>query len=168
MRGDNSRRSFVEQGMRCVLIPVGQKHLLLPNAAVAEIFSFREPKVRVDAPRWLLGMLDWRGLNIPVITWERLVEKQEPAWKSQRMYIAILNTLNKNPAVTHIGLLSIGVSRLIRIRADVLTEDNDETLVSPLIKSAIHVSSSMASNITKLPAWIPDLDELEKVMCSLT
>jgi chemosensory pili system protein ChpC len=84
------------------------------------------------------------------------------------MYIAILNTLNKNPAVTHIGLLSIGVSRLIRIRADILTEDNDETLVSPLIKSAIHVSSSMASNITKLPAWIPDLDELEKVMCSLT
>lgn len=167
MKGDISRRSFVEPGMRGVLIAAGSKHLLLPNVAVAEIISFREPQPRLGVPEWLLGILDWRGLHIPVITWERLVEKNEPAWNSQRMYIAILNTLNKNPAVTHIGLLSIGASRLTRIRAEILTPDTNETLTSPLITATVSVTSVLTDTIIQLPAWIPNLDELEQVVARL-
>jgi chemosensory pili system protein ChpC len=107
----------------------------------------------------LLGILDWRGLNIPVITWERLVEKSEPAWKTQRMYIVILNTLNKNPAVSHIGLLSVGISRLTRIRADILEEDQEAAINSPLIKSSVKVTNATA-DLLSIRAWIPDLDQL--------
>lgn len=162
------RSLFSEQGLRGVLIPAGHKHILLPNAAVAEIIVFREPTPKAGMPNWLLGFIDWRGLKTPVIAWERLVEKREPAWKTQRTYIAVLNTLNGNPAVTHIGLLSIGVSRLTRIRAEIVAEDKNETLTSPLIKAAVTITSTIADSIMRLPSWIPDLDELEQQVAMLS
>lgn len=152
-------KGFSEQGIRGVLIPAGQRYILLPNAAVAEIIVFKNPTPSPGAPAWLLGRLDWRGLNIPIISWERLVEGLQPNWGEQRIRIAVLNTLNGNPAVTHIGLLSVGLTRLTRIRADILHEDKTSTLSSNLIKASV--------SITGLPAWIPDLDELERKILTI-
>jgi len=147
-------RVFSAQEIRGVLLPVGRHYLLLPNAAVAEVIAFEEPKTQPGAPDWLLGQLAWRGRTIPVVSWERAVEESEPDWEARRVRIVVLNTLNGNSALPHIGILSVGIARLARIRADVLAEDPTEETASPLVKASVF--------ITGLPAWIPDLDELER------
>ena len=73
-------RVYNAQDMRGVLVPVGKHHLLLPNAAVAEVLGFEEPAPENDAPDWLLGRIDWRGWRIPVISWERALEGCDPDW----------------------------------------------------------------------------------------
>jgi chemosensory pili system protein ChpC len=140
--------------IRGVLLPVGERYLLLPNAAVAEMIVFQEPEPREGMPDWLLGWIEWRGRQIPVMSWERAVEGREPDWDARRVRIAVLNTLNGNPAVPHIGLLSAGVARLARIRPDTLEEGLASDVTSPLVIASVI--------ITEVPAWIPNLDELER------
>jgi chemosensory pili system protein ChpC len=147
------------QEIRGVLVPVGSRHLLLPNAAVAEVIGFEDPQPQDNAPDWLLGRIDWRGRRIPVISWERAVEGNEPDWSASRVRIVLLNTLNGNPALTHIGVLSVGIARLARIRADTLSEEPMGEVASPLVRASVI--------ITGVPAWIPDLDELERWVVSI-
>jgi chemosensory pili system protein ChpC len=132
---------------------------LLPNTAVAEVIGFKDPQPRDDAPDWLLGRIDWRGRRIPVISWERAVEESEPDWSASRVRIVVLNTPNGNPALTHIGVLSVGIARLARIRVDTLTEEPMDEKASPLVRASVI--------ITGVPAWIPDLDELERWVVSI-
>jgi len=152
-------RAFSAQEIRGVLLPVGISHLLLPNAAVAEVITFQEPEPQDGAPDWLLGWITWRGRHIPVISWERAVEGGEPDWGARRVRIVVLNTLNGNPDLPHIGVLSVGVARLARIRADTLAEDPTGRGASPLVKASVI--------ITGLAASIPDLDELERWVVSV-
>ena len=142
--------------MRGVLLPVGSRFLLLPNSAMAEVIGYREPKADATAPGWWLGWIEWRGLRVPVVSFEQAMGRQEVERGSQRAHIAILNTLNGNAALPYIGVYTLGISRLTRITADNLTEDTSGTLASPLALEAIRVNEQ--------PAWIPDMDKLEQMV----
>jgi chemosensory pili system protein ChpC len=145
--------------IRGVLLPAGSRPLLLPNAAVAEVIGFQEPDPAEGAPDWLLGRIDWRGRRVPVVSWERAVDGGEPDWDARRVRIAVLNTMNGNPQVPHIGLLSVGVARLARISAESLAEDPEGRVESPWVLESV--------TIAEQPAWIPDLDELERQVVAL-
>ncbi|KOR27894.1 hypothetical protein TI04_12300 [Achromatium sp. WMS2] len=158
----SAKELFSAVGIRGVLIPAGRRSILLPNVAVAEIISFKSqtpPTPKEDAPKWLLGHINWRSVNLPIISWERLVENREPNWQEPRIRIAVLNTINGNRNLTHIGLLSAGITRLIKIRPEILEEDTNFPIKSPLIKAAATIAGT--------EVWIPDLDQLEKQLLTL-
>jgi chemosensory pili system protein ChpC len=142
--------------MRGVLLPVGRRFLLLPNSAVAEVIGYREPEIDGPAPEWWLGWIEWRGLRVPVVSYGQVVGDQEEPSSSQRARIAILNTLNGNKSLPYIGIYTLGISRLARIAADTLAEDDSEDSQSPLILESIVVN--------EFPAWIPDMDKLEEMV----
>jgi chemosensory pili system protein ChpC len=54
------------------VVPLQKSKILIPNATVAEIIPY-EPLQRVpDTPDWFLGFLDWRGVQVPVASFEML------------------------------------------------------------------------------------------------
>lgn len=54
--------------LACVLVPLADRHLLLPNVTIAEVVRMQRVQ-RVDsAPPWLVGMTSWRGKVIPVLS----------------------------------------------------------------------------------------------------
>ena len=65
-----SAKDLVE--MTCVMIPLQETNLLLPNICVAEILPWRRVSSIEEAPKWCLGMLEWRGEVIPVVRFERM------------------------------------------------------------------------------------------------
>ena len=153
-------RIFDSGDIRGVLLPVGSRFLLLPNSSVAEVIGYREPKADAATSDWLLGWIEWRGLRVPVVSFEQVMGHQELVRGSQRVRIAILNTLNGNAALPYIGVYTPGISRLTRITASNLDEDTSEAPVSPLILEAIRIDEQ--------PAWIPDMDELEQMVLAAT
>jgi len=142
--------------IRGVLLPVGSRFLLLPNSSVAEVIGYREPEADASAPDWWLGKIEWRGLRVPVISYEQAMGRQDAERGSQRARIAILNTLNGNPILPYIGVYTLGISRLTRIAADNLAEDSAGALASPLVLEAVRINEQ--------PAWIPDMDKLEEMV----
>jgi len=52
----------------CVLIPVRDQTLLLPNVAIAEIVDY-DLETDNSERRWFLGRIQWRGVSLPVLSW---------------------------------------------------------------------------------------------------
>ena len=85
-----------------------EKSILLPTAAVAEVMPFEKAEIVSEMPKWLLGILNWRGIHIPLV----LLEKVESplAWngtpslsqtpEERAVHIAIINRLDKIPEET--------------------------------------------------------------------
>jgi len=142
--------------IRGVFLPVADRQILLPNAAVAELIGYQEPEEDPAAPDWFLGHIPWRGKRIPLVSLERAVGRPDAVSQSKRVRIAVLNTLNGNADLPYIGLLSTGVARLARINAKTLAQDPEDDLESPLVLESVRVD--------EVRAWIPDLDELEKLV----
>ena len=69
----------VQSDIRGVLIQVAGARLLLPNATIAEVLSFADPDAIDNAPDWLLGRIRWRGWQLPLVAFSRLVTVSEAA-----------------------------------------------------------------------------------------
>src|SRR5690606_36737442 len=58
------------QSLSCVMIPVSDRQLLLPNVSIAEVVDFNSTDAGVYTPEVLVGFLDWRGLNLPEVSYD--------------------------------------------------------------------------------------------------
>lgn len=140
--------------VRSVLIPLGDRQLLLPNAVVAEIMGYQPPDPIEGAPDWLLGNMAWRGIMIPVVSFEAM-QDGEVVTPGHRGRIAIMNALNSHPRLSHYGLVVQAIPSLARVSVDnVLPARDAETMSVPLIRQAVELDLS--------PVYIPDLDAIEQ------
>lgn len=77
--------------IRCLLVPVGggQSQLLIPSAVVAEVTNYKVPEKKLgNSPKWLLGLIEWRGQHVPVISIEDILAHAPlPPTNDQRLVI---------------------------------------------------------------------------------
>ncbi|RLW54683.1 MAG: hypothetical protein B6D76_06245, partial [gamma proteobacterium symbiont of Stewartia floridana] len=150
----------VVKEVRSVLIPLHERQILLPNATVAEVMGYQQPEYAGDElPEWFLGHLAWRGVMIPVVSYEGLLGEPvvEPGYRGR---ILILNALGDHERISHIGMAVHAIPSLVRVSADNVVPVNpqlDEP--QPLIRQ--HVELDMS------PAVIPDMDEIERQVLSV-
>lgn len=136
-----------------LLVPVHDRHLVVPNVTVAEIIPWRDPEpMASEAPQWLLGMLDWRQLSVPLISFEAI--NQEPAAKAVTgRRIAILNDVIGAPDLPFFGVVTTGVPRLLRVLADEIGADPEAT-TGPAETARVLVAGERGS--------IPDIEHIER------
>ena len=146
--------SQIQDKVRSLLIPVHGGTLLLPNVAVAEVVDYRTPQPTEDGPPWLLGFMDWRGLDVPLISFEVVRGDGNPEVDSHAR-VAVVNTI-KGGEVAFYALLTTGIPRLVRVaEEDVMPADTEESL-APGEAARVLVNGA--------PAVIPDLDTLESLV----
>jgi chemosensory pili system protein ChpC len=104
----------------------------------------------------MLGDISWRGRRIPVVSFELAAGAEAQDGARHRARIAVLNTPSGNEAAPYIGVLTLGISRLVRITAENLAADDEAEVISPLVHEA--------ASINKQPVWIPNLDALEQLV----
>ncbi len=141
--------------IRGVLLPLHEAQLLLPNASVSEVVGLDELREVPDMPNWFLGIQLWRGQEIPVISFEELVEVPsiEPGTRSR---VAVCNTLGGNPRRPFIGLLLTSMPRLVRITEDVVAPQGNEQELGEAVKRQVVINGENA--------WIPDMNSVEWVV----
>ncbi|MCG7908748.1 MAG: chemotaxis protein CheW [Candidatus Thiodiazotropha taylori] len=150
----------VVKEVRSVLIPLHERQILLPNATVAEVMGYQQPEYAGDElPEWFLGHLAWRGVMIPVVSYEGLLGEPvvEPGYRGR---ILILNALGDHERISHIGMAVHAIPSLVRVSADnVVPVNPQQDEPQPLIRQ--HVELDMS------PAVIPDMDEIERQVLSV-
>ncbi len=152
-------RNAVVKEVRSVLIPLGNRQLLLPNAVVAEVMGYQTPDPVADAPDWFLGNIAWRGIMVPVISFEAM-QGGDVITPGHRGRIAIMNTLSSHAHFSHFGLVVQAIPSLVRVSADnVLPVMPGDEGGDPLIRQAVELDMS--------PAFVPDLDEIEQRLHSV-
>jgi len=135
------------------LIPLQKSNLLLPNAAVAEIIPY-EPLRRVpDTPDWFLGFLAWRGVQVPVASFEMLTVKRASfsLVSVASANLVILRALGGADDFSYFAVVAQMLPQLERVAADQLFETDEPIARTELVK--VRLGNDLVS--------IPDLDFIE-------
>lgn len=103
--------------IRGVLISIGGQRLLLPNATVAEIISYRdaEQAAAEGSPAWLLGEITWRQRKVPLLSLERLFGDGSDEYTYLRGRIVVCYSLLDDGERPYLGVISDGIPRLVRV-----------------------------------------------------
>ena len=144
--------------IRCVLVPVSNLRLLLPNATVAEVITYTKPEPVNDAPEWLLGRIAWRGWRVPLVSFAAL-SKSEAGDSEASVRVAVLKALGGNPKLPFVAMLTQGFPRLTTLNAELIIPTHDGTALPPGVRAQVLVRDDVA--------MIPDLEWLEAELLSL-
>ena len=144
--------------IRCVLVPVGNLRLLLPNATIAEVITQSTPEPVAGAPGWLLGRIAWRGWRVPLVSFTELAGAEEgDAELSVR--VAVLKALGGNPKLPFIAVLTQGFPRLTTLNAELIIPTHDGKPLPPGVRAHVLVLDDVE--------MIPDLEWIEATLLDL-
>ena len=101
--------------IRCMQLPLTGFQVLVPNSAVAEIIAYTQPEKK--GSEWLDGMVFWRGVTIPVVSLEKMCQKDsvEPGSRSR---IAVIYNVEKDPALPYVGIILQDIPRAYLAEVD--------------------------------------------------
>jgi chemosensory pili system protein ChpC len=133
-----------------LLMPLADRMLLMPNVAVAELIPYRAPQAVQGMPAWFLGLVQWRDLSLPLLSFEAASSGQaQPVSNTAR--VAVLNAVGGRNHVKFIALLVQGIPHSIKVDASLARAD---VALAPLELDAV--------NLGDVQARIPDLVGLEQ------
>jgi len=122
----------VSTSVRCMLLPLNNLNLLVPNSAVAEIIGYSAPRQLPDSSDWLRGVVLWRGVYIPVVSVERLCGL-DTAEVRPRARIAIIYNPDKDEELPYLGIHIQDIPRAYLAEAETTISGGDEGLSEYLI-----------------------------------
>ena len=149
-------QQFVGNEVPCLIIPVDNGQLVLPTVTVAEMIPYRQPQRHAgqDAPTWFLGRLPWRGLTVPLLSFEAINGLDAPAIQASSQ-ISIFNNTGVNAQLPFLAIPTTGIPHLSRITPESIKATETET----------RPYETMHVNIDGGVAVIPDISSLERA-CS--
>jgi len=138
--------------IRCMLIPLHEGRLLLPNAAVAEVIGYRDPDPVANGADWLQGRVSWRQRDLPVVDFERMLGRPDLGG-GIRQRIAVCYALSPDADRPMLGIVAQGIPRLLRVsRQAIESADAGEPGESPV---------RMTLSVGGESLLVPDLDYLQ-------
>ncbi len=149
-----AQQQQLKQQLHAQVIPVGGGDVILPNTSIAEIIPYMAPKKLTNAPSWFLGLLAWRGLQIPLISIEAATGgKAVNAAKTSR--IAVINAINNDSKFHFFAFLTQGIPHLAKITRDALVSaPPGEKSQNVLANASLAGDRVMVPDIEKLGALI--------------
>ncbi len=143
-----------DASIRSLLLTTAAGHLLLPKTVVAEILPYAAPaRPPQPCPQWLLGSVDWRGHGIPLICIGRLLDAPL-ATAAEPVCNVVLKALGRQPAFTGYAIAVGTMPRSIKVR--------ERSLAVGQEPAGWHPAMSCRLRVLDEPAWVPNLDYLER------
>lgn len=135
----------------CMLIPLQNQYLLLPNSTIAEVIPMPQLSPVDNKPDYWIGQCNWHSRQLPVINLEALIQGDDTDISNANK-LCILHGISDNSTLPVYSLPCFGVPQLIHL--------NESTLLQ-----AKHAEESDFL-LYELPignnlAYIPNLDTIE-------
>ena len=146
---------MADNEIRTILAPLTDGYVMLPNSAVGEILTFTSPEPFKQGPPWLLGEIAWRGWQVPVINYERMLKDNGVTPITAKTRVLIIKTLGESTQVNYIGLVIQGLPRLKKVSAGTLVEKQIDDLPDTVFSKV---------TIDDLQAVIPELGDLTRTI----
>ncbi|MFB2703949.1 MULTISPECIES: chemotaxis protein CheW [Marinobacter] len=142
------------QSLSCVMIPVSDRQLLLPNVSIAEVVDFNSTDAGASTPEWLVGFLDWRGLTLPVISYDAANGGTLTVPGDNRGRIIVLNTIgDSHQQAPFMALVTQGIPSQARLVKEQVRKLDGEAGPADLMQVEVDGEA----------AWIPNLEYLESL-----
>ena len=139
-----------------LLIPLAEDRLIVPRACVAEVVRFTAPEKEAGAHDWMMGVVNWSGRQLPVLSFEGALGKEKPAATGRTRIVVFYGSSGKLKS-GFFGVLTQGFPQLVRLNEDVLQLHTTEGWPqdAPVL--------CRVKMINEFPL-IPDLEKLEAML----
>lgn len=143
-----------------LMVPLENEQLLVPRGCVAEVIGYQTPQEMTGAPPWHLGVINWNGRKVPLVSFEGCCG-QNVAAPTQRSRVVVLNAVTGDVDAGYLALLSQGFPQLVRVSPEFVKLDAARTFAegSP-VACQVHL-------LNESPL-VPDLDRLEAMVAAET
>ena len=138
----------------CLMLPMGEHQMLAPTVSIAEIVSYQKPSATKDAPHWLLGRVEWRKQQLPLLSLDVLRGEMQPELTS-RSRLAVFNNTGVSEDLPFFAVVTQGIPRLTRVLEDSLSEITDQRRL-PFERMRVQVEGEVCS--------IPDVAAMEQLI----
>jgi len=139
----------------CMLIPLQQRYLLIPNTAIAEVIPMPKISSSEEQASYCLGQYQWNNEQITILDLEDLVEDKEGHSEGANK-LCIIHSINKDNKLHAYALPCHGAPQLIHLNENGLRLVEDEIESSKFLHCRTHVGNKIA--------YIPNLDKLEELV----
>lgn len=102
----------------CLVVNTGQSSLLLPMPAVAEVIHHQSARSGDKLPHWVVGWVDWRHLNIPLIDFTAMQQNQPARSAGSNTRILVLNSFCEGHSHKYYAIVCQGFPHTLQIEAD--------------------------------------------------
>ncbi len=103
-----------DEELYCLLVPLADQRLVIPRSCVAEVIGYVTPSDPADGPPWYLGIVNWNGRYVPLVSFEGCCgNKVLPA--SSRARIVILHAVSPQVESGYFAILAQGYPQLVRV-----------------------------------------------------
>lgn len=141
--------------VHCMLIPMDQDYLLLPNTTIAEVIPMPNLIAGQTESPDILGFYHWRDNVLPVIALSKLINGNTVSSEHPRQAhkLCIINGVHAAANLSLYAAPCNGVPQLITLNESAL-RPVDDMQANPWVYSQLKMGNKVA--------YIPNLDALEK------
>jgi chemosensory pili system protein ChpC len=137
--------------VRSQLIPLEGMRLVLPNTSIAEVVTQQTIEEIDNAPAWVMGSITWRGIKIPLLSYEAAVGL-EAAKYSKGARVVVINATTHSDTLAFYAFIAQGIPRLMALNESAIIDAPDQEDTPFVLRHTL---------IDANPAIIPDLGKLE-------
>ncbi len=141
--------------LRAQLIYLSRSTLLLPNMAVAEVTRFDGLEPLASAPLWVHGLIQWRGLSLPLIDIDALITGDN-AVLNKNPRIVVLNSISDDSEIAFVAVAAAGNPHLMKLLENVI----DNELAEEHSSRYIHAQYPLG----KKNVLVPNLRAIEEAL----
>ena len=146
---------MADERVKCLVLSVSGPSILVPNAAVAELITQNSVTPVEGAPDWFLGRGSWRGLDIPLIAFDRLCGEREDAPPTSGRFVVLFG-LEREGAPAFYGVRIDRLPRSETVNRENLTPAEEAQHPSEVV--------AMRAQVSDRECLIPDFDALGRAL----
>ena len=148
--------------IKCVILTLRKENVIIPNALVAEIISVKEVVEDENMPRWFLGKMNWRGEDVPLLSFEAAggEDIQKVNLNTQAVVLYAVGNDGAVKESPYLGLVMSGVPHVSNFSRDqVIKDDDEEAEGHPMIAQKVRINGASVS-ILDVDAMVDMMSEL--------
>ena len=131
--------------IKSIILTLKNELVVVPNAAVAEIISVQGVREVKDTPQWMLGKARWRGVELPVVSYEAAGGENAQA-VNVNTQVAVMYSANESGDKTYpyIGLAMHGVPHVSTFSREQIKVDEQASADHPMVAQKVRINGAAA------------------------
>ena len=129
--------------IKSIILTLKNELVVVPNASVAEIISVQDVREVENSPRWMLGKARWRGVEVPVVSYEAAGGDDAQAVNINTQ-VAVMYSVSENSEHPYIGLAMHGVPHVSTFSRDQIRTDEHVSSDHPMVAQKVRINGAAA------------------------
>ena len=129
--------------IKSIILTLKNELVVVPNASVAEIISVQDVREVENSPRWMLGKARWRGVEVPVVSYEAAGGDDAQAVNINTQ-VAVMYSVSEDGEYPYIGLAMHGVPHVSTFSRDQIRTDEYVSSDHPMVAQKVRINGAAA------------------------